>query len=194
MPIMHTPLLPTGVHQGRITYFKRFRMEIDLAPFALPLLPLGYFWVPWEEGLLELHAEVLFQCFHEEIDSTVFPSLGDRRGCLLLMTEMRRKAGFLPQATLLLAGPAGYCGTVQGVRDRSGLGAIQNLGVVPSHRGCGLGRALLIQALHGFIRSGLGRAYLEVTAQNDGAVQLYHRLGFRRRKTLYKAVELPFAF
>ena len=35
----------------------------------------------------------------------------------------------------------------------------------------------------------LGRAFLEVTAQNDGAVRLYRRLGFRRRKTLYKAVE-----
>jgi hypothetical protein len=47
----------------------------------------------------------------------------------------------------------------------------------------------LFQALHGFRRVGLARAFLEVTARNDGAVRLYHRLGFRRRKTLYKAVE-----
>jgi ribosomal protein S18 acetylase RimI-like enzyme len=31
---------------------------------------------------------------------------------------------------------------------------------------------------------------LEVTAQNEGAVRLYRRLGFRRIKTLYKAVSL----
>ena len=30
---------------------------------------------------------------------------------------------------------------------------------------------------------------LEVTAQNDAAVRLYRRLGFLRRKTVYKAVE-----
>ncbi len=196
MPIMHTPLLPTGVHPPRISYFKRFRMEIDLMPFGEPLLPQGYAWVPWADDLLERHAEVMFQSFHEQVDALVFPSLGDQNGCLLLMNEIRRKPGFLPQATWLLLGPAGsgYCGTVQGVRDRSGLGAIQNLGVTPVHRGHGLGRALLIQALHGFIRSGLGRAYLEVTAQNDGAVRLYHRLGFRRRKTIYKAVQTAFGF
>ena len=28
----------------------------------------------------------------------------------------------------------------------------------------------------------------EVTAQNEGAIRLYRRLGFRRRKTVYKAV------
>ena len=31
-------------------------------------------------------------------------------------------------------------------------------------------------------------AYLEVTARNERAEQLYRRLGFRRVKTLYKAV------
>jgi ribosomal protein S18 acetylase RimI-like enzyme len=30
---------------------------------------------------------------------------------------------------------------------------------------------------------------LEVTAQNDGAIRLYRRLGFRRTKTIYKAVQ-----
>lgn len=194
MPTMQTPLLATGVHQGRITYFKRFRMEIDLNPFLVPPLPEGYSWVPWDDTLLESHAEVMFHSFQEQVDAIVFPSLGNRSGCSVLMTEIRRKPGFLPLATWLLTSPSGYCGTVQGVRDRSGLGAIQNLGVLPLHRGRGLGRVLLIQALHGFLRSSLGRAYLEVTAQNDGAVRLYHRLGFRRRKTLYKAVETAFGF
>jgi ribosomal protein S18 acetylase RimI-like enzyme len=174
----------------RISYFKRFKMELDLydAP-PVPVLPAGYYWVPWDDSLLELHAEVLFQSFREEIDAVVFPSLGDRQGCTYLMAEIRRKQGFVPEATWLLASPQGYCGTVQGLRERIGLGAIQNLGVPLAQRGKGLGRALLLQALHGFRRAGLGRAFLEVTAQNDAAVRLYRRLGFRRRKTIYKAVE-----
>ena len=74
--------------------------------------------------------------------------------------------------------------------ERGRLGAIQNLAVTPGHRGRGLGTALLLQALAGFRQAGFVRAWLEVTAQNDGAVRLYHRLGFRRRKTLYKAVPI----
>src|SRR5262249_52407614 len=53
-----------------ITYFKRFRMEIDLNPLPpVTNLPEGYFWVPWDEGLLEPHAAVKFRSFCDEIDS-----------------------------------------------------------------------------------------------------------------------------
>ena len=55
----------------------------------------------------------------------------------------------------------------------------------------GLGTALLLQALHGFRRAGLPAAVLEVTAENTAAVRIYRRLGFRCRKTVYKAVETP---
>jgi ribosomal protein S18 acetylase RimI-like enzyme len=54
-----------------------------------------------------------------------------------------------------------------------------------------VGEALVLQALYGFRRAGLGRAQLEVTARNEGAQRLYRRLGFRRTKTLYKAVPDP---
>ncbi len=173
-----------------IAYFKRFRMEIDLNALAPPpALPAGFHWLAWDEALLETHAEVKFLSFQDEIDAIVFPSLSSRVGCTYLMREISRKAGFRPEATWLIGCGNDWCGTVQGVRERSGLGAIQNLGVVPAYRGRGLGRALLLQALHGFVRAGLGRALLEVTAQNTAAIRLYRRLGFRCRKTLYKAVE-----
>jgi ribosomal protein S18 acetylase RimI-like enzyme len=173
-----------------VSYFKRFKMEIDLydAP-SWPVLPQGYSWVPWDSSLLDAHAEVMFAAFQGEIDALVFPNLGDRKGCESLMTEICQRPGFVREATWLIASPAGYCGTVQGLRERTGLGAIQNLGVSPAHRGRGLGTALLLQALHGFRRAGLGRGFLEVTAQNGAAVGLYHRLGFRRKKTVYKAVQ-----
>jgi ribosomal protein S18 acetylase RimI-like enzyme len=173
-----------------VTYFKRYRMEIDLFdPVAVPDLPDGFCWVPWDRSFLEVHAEVKYQSFHDEIDSVVFANLSCREGCAFLMGEIVRRAGFIPEATWLVACSAGYCGTVQGVRDRSGLGAIQNLGVLPAYRGHGLGRALLLKALDGFRRAGLGRAFLEVTARNEAAVRLYRRLGFRFRKTVYKAVD-----
>jgi ribosomal protein S18 acetylase RimI-like enzyme len=82
---------------------------------------------------------------------------------------------------------------VQGVAERIGFGAIQNLGVVPAQRGIGLGAALLLKALHGFRQTGLAAARLEVTAENASAVRLYRRIGFRFRKTLYKVAD-PLAF
>lgn len=178
--------------QHSISYFKRFRMEIDLQSSLppVPSLPAGYSWVAWEGRLWEQHAEVKYQCFIKEIDAVVFTSLGNRDGCRRLMQEIAGKPGFKPEATWLIACANTYCATVQGVRERTGMGAIQNLGVTAPHRGRGLGTALLLNALHGFQRSGAHCAHLEVTAQNDGAIRLYRRMGFRCRKTLYKAVDI----
>jgi len=174
----------------RVRYFKRYRMEIDLDGLPAPELPVGYAFLGWHPSLLDRHAEALYAGFFQGVDTIVFPSLGDRVGCRCLMTEITRRPGFEPWATWLLTCAGEPAGTVQGIRERSGMGAIQNIGVAWGHRGRGLGHALVLQALHGFRLSGLGRVFLEVTAENDAAVRLYRRLGFRRRKTLYKAVEV----
>ena len=177
-------------------YVKRFRMEIDLVgPLPpVPALPPGYSWLAWRDELLDLHAQTKFACFAEELDGQIFPSLGTLDGCVRLMREIAGRAGFRPEATWLIQQGQAVCGTVQGVRDRFGMGGIQNLGVVAEHRGLGLGKALLLQALHGFQRTDCHRAHLEVTARNDLAVRLYHQLGFRRRKTLYKPIDPPANF
>src|SRR5262245_46792900 len=98
----------------RIVYYKRYRMEIDLSGVQPTPVPAGFAFVPWEPGLLECHAEVLYASFFGEIDALVFPSLGDRLGCSGLMSEISRRLGFLPGATWLLTGPDGPCGTIQG--------------------------------------------------------------------------------
>jgi GNAT superfamily N-acetyltransferase len=178
-----------------LTYFKRFRMEIDLdRDLSAPEVPLGYCLIPWRADLLAAHAEAKYHSFRNGIDSNVFACLGEHEGCLRLMREISQKEGFLPGATWLVATdgfdqPFEYCGTIQGIRDRSGLGAIQNLGTTPEHRSQGLGRALMMAGLAGFRAAGLRRAYLEVTAQNESAIRLYRRIGFHKVRTVYKAVE-----
>jgi mycothiol synthase len=173
------------------TYYKRYRMEAaldDLPP--VPALPSGLGWAPWDESWLEAHAQVKWRAFRGEIDSAVFPNLARLDGCRNLMRVIRSKSDFCPRATWLITGPDGGCGTVQGLRDDSGAGSIQNLGVVPEWRGLGLGRALMLRALHGFWASGLEKAMLEVTAKNTSAVRLYHGLGFAIVKTLYREVQV----
>jgi len=182
-------------------YHKRFRMEIDLVgrDFSGPQLPREYRLLPWDATLLEAHAETKYLSFRSEIDSNVFPCLGDYAGCLRLMGEISRKQGFLSEATWLAARTSNgrdvieYCGTIQGIRDRCGMGAIQNLGIVPEHRGRKLGSALMFAALRSFQRGGLKRAFLEVTAQNSGAIKLYRRLGFAKARTVYKVAEVAYS-
>ena len=182
-----------------VNYFKRYRMEIDLrGRKLLPVgVPAGYRLLAWEADRLADHAEVKYQSFRHEIDADVFSCLSDLDGCYRLMEEITLKEGFLPEATWLAActraGELEYCGTIQGIRATHRYGAVQNVGITPAHRGCGLGSALVFAALLGFQQVGLPRAYLEVTAQNERAVRLYRRLGFRRTKTLFKAVELTYS-
>ena len=180
--------------------FKRYRMEFDLlSPRApAPEPARGYFFIPWHTELLDAHAQVKWESFRNEIDSLVFPCLGTYDGCHHLMGEIVDRDGFQATATWLAlyhprpqqASPE-YCGTIQGISTRSGYGSIQNVGVTPTHRQMGLGQGLIARALRGFRDAGLTKAYLEVTARNDRAVQLYRRLGFRVVRTLYKAVDVP---
>jgi ribosomal protein S18 acetylase RimI-like enzyme len=182
-----------------MTYFKRFRMEISLLgrTFGPVRLPSGYRFVPWSDSILESHAEAKYLSFRSEVDANVFPCLGEYDGCLRLMHEIRRKEGFLPGATLLVvqdqsSGSPQVCGTIQGIRDPSGIGAVQNLGVAPEYRGLGLGSALMLKSLEGYQLAGLRRTFLEVTAQNASAIRLYQQLGFAKVRTVYKAVEVAY--
>jgi ribosomal protein S18 acetylase RimI-like enzyme len=183
-----------------LTYFKRFRMEIGLRrrPLVVPELPPGYRLVAWTDDRLADHAETKYQCFRNEIDALVFPCLGTPEGCLKLMTEIAERPAFLPSATWLMeftteSGHRELCGMIQGMQSSARLGAIQNVGVTPFHRGRGIASALVVAALVGFQQTGLLKAYLEVTVQNDAAVKLYEQLGFAKVKTLYKAVEMAYS-
>jgi GNAT superfamily N-acetyltransferase len=182
-----------------VSYFKRFRMEMDLRGrrFLPVFVPTGYRLLAWNSELLHAHALAKHHSFRNEIDADVFSCLGELEGCERLMSEISLKDGFLPEATWLAAYvedvEVEYCGTIQGVAATKNYGAIQNVGITPAHRGRGLGTALISAALMGFQQVGLPRAFLEVTAQNDRAVKLYKHLGFRRTKTLFKAVELAYS-
>ncbi len=177
-------------------YFKRLRLELELgnSQFPQPVLPIGFEWLPWETSLLQRHAVTKHESFRTELDARIFPCFRDPAGCLDLMSEITQRATFAPAATWLVScrfpdGTADDCATIQGIVQAGGWGAIQNVGVVPEYRGRGLGRALLLQCLAGFQRLGVPRVYLEVTASNLPAVQLYRSLGFCLARTTYRAVE-----
>ncbi len=187
-----------------VTYFKRYRMELKLDQLAQPLehhrqLDTSIQLIPWSPNLLNRHAEVKWSSFRDEIDSHVFPCLGELEGCRQLMREITGRRNFVPEATWLACRQTDFapelqaCGTVQGLLSAPREGAIQNLGVHPECRDLGIGSALLWQALDGFRQAGCRHVNLEVTVQNTAAIRLYERFGFRNVETLFKIAEVQFA-
>jgi ribosomal protein S18 acetylase RimI-like enzyme len=180
-----------------LTYFKRYRMEFDLSDSVPPSgpVPEGYEFVPYSADLVREHALAKYQSFRQELDANVFPCLGRRDGCLRLMREITSRATFIPEATWLCrfrdrqSGRATAVGTIQGIQIDD-WGAVQNVGIDPSHRSHGLGSILLARAGHGFQRAGLRKMHLEVTTDNTAAIRLYQRLGFRTARVVYKAAEV----
>lgn len=198
-------------------HFKRQRLFYDLRSPIVPLSPpIGFCVVPWDSGLLEIHAKVKHASFEHEVDANIFNCFATRSGCRRLVQEIVTRDGFVPEATWLLVpiepgvqldpqlepkefirnlqhqgvrlGQA--CGTIQGLAINELLGSVQNLGVIPAFRGRGLGQWLLHCALVGFQKRGLDRVVLEVTCDNYGATRLYQRLGWQLDEITYKCVEL----
>lgn len=200
-----------------MTYFKRFRMEYRLDDWSgadsdgldtgdvdsgisrlesiTKPVPIGYEFAPFHEGLIREHAAAKYESFRYELDSNVFPCLGDREGCLRLMQEIASRSTFVPEATWLCrfkdqeAGTVVPVGTIQGI-EAEGWGAIQNIGIDPHHRNKGLGALLLTRAAKGFYEAGLKGMHLEVTTDNTAAIRFYERIGFRRTSVVYKAAEV----
>ncbi len=114
------------------------------------------------------------------------------------MREISTRQGFVPEATWLLTyidpatGRRENCGTVQGIREQTDVGSIQNIGIVAAHRGKGLGSRIVNHCLQGFQDVGVQFVTLEVTAHNIGAFRLYERLGFKVLKVVFKSAEIVY--
>ncbi|MGL6193628.1 MAG: GNAT family N-acetyltransferase [Thermoguttaceae bacterium] len=189
-----------------IQYIKRFQMVYNLVkkPLESAVLPVEYVWIPWSPEHLETHASVKYHGFRDNMDSRIFPSFSSLESCRRLMDVISTRKGFLPGTTWLIAkvpsqtnieadiilkseAKLEYCATIQGLQHSPELGGIQNVAVLPEHRGIGLGQALLLKCLAGFKKSGVRRVSLEVTADNLVAVKLYQKVGFEMVQTVYKA-------
>jgi ribosomal protein S18 acetylase RimI-like enzyme len=174
------------------TYVKRLRMEASLNELPRPTPTEGFFLIPWDPELLEVHAEVKYRSFRDTLDAAIFPNLGRLDGCLRLMQTIVAHGGFLPGATWLARVPEGHCGCIQGLRTGRRTGMIQNLGVLDDCRGRGFGKALLAAAMQGFSDAGLSAVQLEVSARNGPAVRLYQSAGFEVFKTLYRETKAEY--
>ena len=58
-------------------------------------------------------------------------------------------------------------------------GHIVSVAVLDEHRGKGLGKSLVLEAVNGMMQRGCGEAYLEVRISNVSAIALYQKLNFK---------------
>ncbi|MCU0715580.1 MAG: GNAT family N-acetyltransferase [Pirellula sp.] len=188
-----------------IVYFKRYRMHFDLRATPIPAeFPRekardSIVYLGWDERLVAQHGLAKWESFRREMDVNVFPCLGDRDGCKQLMRDIAKRENFVPESTWLAVQRDQHdrfglaVGTIQGLRVSADFGAIQNIGVLPSFRGMGVGRELIRRNLIGFRDVGCRKVQLEVTIHNFGAIRLYESMGFRRAETVFKIGNVPVA-
>jgi hypothetical protein len=182
-----------------ITYFKRFRMKLNLDGHTRSgKLPEAFRMVAWSPRHLKQHAMVKWESFRDEMDAHVFPCLADEEGCLQLMREISSRKDFVSAATWLVCRVNQFeslqpVGTIQGLKTGPREGGIQNIGVIPEFRGYGLGTVLIEAAVDGFYQAGCRTVHLEVTAENTSAIRLYERLGFRIVETVFKIADVQYA-
>jgi putative acetyltransferase len=72
----------------------------------------------------------------------------------------------------------GWCDVVPKSHETLRHSGTLGMGVAASHRGIGVGAALLLATLDGALARGLTRVELIVRADNEPAIALYRRLGF----------------
>ncbi len=187
-------------------FIKRLRMQVDLSGIAQWLDSFRpeiaaqsnssreqgqVVWLPWHSKLIGAHAQAKWESFRHEMDGSVFACLADREGCRQLMRDLAGRTDFVPEATWLAIlrdeqGNEQPLATIQGLLANHGYGSIQNIGVIPSWRGRGLGKELLRRCLSGYRDNGCRSVSLEVTTHNLAAIRLYESVGFRVIETVFK--------
>ena len=84
-------------------------------------------------------------------------------------------------------GQAGYASVDSlgsGVIDLAWNEGSRGLGVLPEHRGKGLGRAILLRAIEKLREAGVRDVLLQVESENANALGLYESCGFARTSTM----------
>lgn len=120
-------------------------------------------------------AEILTACFEGYIvplamDADLFDGRFRRENLDLQASRVMTDRG-RPVAIVLIA-------------RRGWTARVAAMGIVPSHRNCGVGSLALGEIIDDLHRLGDRRMLLEVIDSNEPALRLYSRLGFQRRRRL----------
>lgn len=164
---------------------ERLSMTATRLPAGAPDWPVGYRLVSWREELFGVGARVLYEAFCDSPDAVWDGRFRSPEGTAQALRGLiaGRHGPLDSDLSFMVFGGSVPCGIVLITRRPVSSGYILTLGLSPSVRGRGLGRALTHEAVERVIGSGLAQTELTVAAENDTAVNLYRRLGFAVTET-----------
>lgn len=165
----------------------RLFMEYDLHgyPDGRPALHLSadVEVVPWSSIYYQVAAELIHEAYAGHIDATINDQYCSLHGSLRFLHNIVRFPGcgvFEAEQSWLLRDRATgrLVGMVLCSRVATDVAHITQLCVAPSHRGRGLGQALLHHVMQRLASTGTAAITLTVTEANRQAVELYQAAGF----------------
>jgi ribosomal protein S18 acetylase RimI-like enzyme len=163
----------------------RLFMEYDLHGYSgsAPRLSDDVEIIPWSSIYYQVAAELIHAAYAGHIDAKINDQYCSLHGSLRFLHNIVRFPGcgvFEGEQSWLLRDRASgrLVGMVLCSRVATDVAHITQLCVAPSHRGRGLGQALLHHAMRSLSRAGTAAITLTVTEANRQAVGLYQAAGF----------------
>jgi GNAT superfamily N-acetyltransferase len=165
------------------------REEKDLPPE--PVLPEGYALREWTLKDIPELANLFYRAFQDSIDLVFWADLEAPETALVFITKIARSVEFskVPMTNLFVTTNGIPCGATLCGCPEKGKGGIM-LGILKEHRGKGLGRFLLTQALTAYHDVGIETVGLEVTLQNEIAYPFFRRNKF---EDIYRLIGYAFS-
>jgi ribosomal protein S18 acetylase RimI-like enzyme len=142
--------------------------------------------IPWSSIYYQIAAELIHAAYTGHIDAKINDQYCSLHGSLRFLHNIVRFPGCgvfeAEQSWLLRDRQTGsLIGMILCSRVASDVAHVTQLCVAPSHRGRGLGQALLAYATRSLMKIGTAAITLTVTEANRSAVALYENAGFRIR-------------
>ena len=172
--------------------YPRWFMEVPAEDaFQLPARePAGIAIMPWIEARQDDSARLVAAAYRGHVDSDINDQYRSPAGARRFLSNIVQYPGcgtFFAPASCSAVGAAGdsrgaLCGISLSSLVAERTGHITQICVAPSHRGMGVGYALLRRSLLALAEHGCNRVSLTVTAANQGAVRLYQQMGFTLRR------------
>jgi ribosomal protein S18 acetylase RimI-like enzyme len=159
----------------------RHTMQMRLEWVIPPGLPRhGYRFMPWNDFFKRPAARALRNSFLNSPELDLYPALASTSGCAMIVEELTRMPGFLPQASGLILRRHEPIGVIIANRAHGCVfGEIQLLAVAPGHRRRGLATYMVNHALWCFHDSRLWYATVRLSESSRLATRLFTKLGFQ---------------
>jgi ribosomal protein S18 acetylase RimI-like enzyme len=170
-------------------FYPRVFMERQLrreAPSATAQVPASLRLRPWRESDFAAAGRLIALAYQGHLDSVINDQYRTTSGSLRFLHNIVRFPGcgqFDPATSLVLAhrDSEELAGIVLCSRVNIDTGHVTQLCIEPALRHMGLGRLLLMECMQGLSALGLNYISLTVTEDNQEALLLYRRMGFKSR-------------